>query len=44
MPARTTRRQARQRAVDAFMASLDRIIPAAEAVPPRGSTFLDWER
>src|SRR5207302_5862482 len=42
-PARTTRQQARQRAIDAFMASLDRIIPADESVPLRGSTFLDWE-
>ena len=44
MPARTTRQQARRRAIDAFLASLDRIIPADEAVPLRGSTFLDWER
>jgi hypothetical protein len=44
MPARTTRQQARQRAIAAFMASLDRIIPPDEAVPLRGGTFLDWER
>ena len=43
MPARTTREQARQRAIDAFMASLDRIIPADGSVPLRGSTFRDWE-
>ncbi len=43
MPARTTRQQARQRALAAFTASLDRIIPADESVPLKGSTFLDWE-
>lgn len=43
MPARTTRQRARQRAIDAFMASLDRIIPPDESAPLKGSTFLDWE-
>ena len=43
MPARTTRQDARKRAIDAFMMSLDRIIPADESVPLKGSTFLDWE-
>ena len=43
MPARTTREQARQRAIDAFAASLDRIIPPDPSVPLRGSTFADWE-
>jgi hypothetical protein len=43
MPARTTRQQARQRAIDTFMGALDRIIPADESVPLKGSTFLDWE-
>jgi len=43
MPARTTRREARERAVAAFMASLDRVIPADESVPLRGRTFRDWE-
>jgi len=43
MPARTTRQQARQRALNAFTASLDRIIPPDESVPLKGSTFLDWE-
>jgi hypothetical protein len=43
MPARTTRAQARERAIQAFMSSLDRIIPADEAKPLRGSSFLDWE-
>lgn len=44
MPARTTRRQARQRLIDSFMASLDRVIPPDEAVPLKGRTFLDWEK
>src|SRR5690349_20642819 len=43
MPARTTRQQARQRAIAAFMSSLDRIIPADECVPLKGSIFRDWE-
>ena len=43
MPARTTREQARQRAIAAFMTSLDRIIPADESVPLKGSLFVDWE-
>jgi hypothetical protein len=44
MPARTTRQQARQRVMDAFVASLDRIIPPDESVPLRGGTFRDWEQ
>ena len=44
MAARTTRQEARERAVKAFMDSLDRIIPPDESVPLRGQTFLDWER
>jgi hypothetical protein len=43
MPARTTRREARQRAIDVFMSSLDRIIPADESVPLKGRLFRDWE-
>jgi hypothetical protein len=43
MAARATREEARQRAVKAFMDSLDRMIPPDEAVPLRGRTFLDWE-
>ena len=43
MPARRTRGQARERAIAAFMASLDRVIPADESVPLRGRTFRDWE-
>lgn len=44
MPARTTRQEARQRLIDSFMTSLDRVIPPDEAVPLKGRTFLDWER
>jgi hypothetical protein len=43
MPARTTRQQARQRAIEVFIDSLDRIIPADESVPLKGSLFRDWE-
>jgi len=43
MPARTTRQQARQRAIEVFMSSLDRIIPADESVPLKGRLFRDWE-
>lgn len=43
MPARTTREQARQRVIAAFMTSLERIIPADESVPLKGSLFRDWE-
>ena len=43
MPARTTRQQARQRAIQVFMDSLDRIIPADESVPLKGRLFRDWE-
>ena len=43
MPARTTRAEARKRVIQAFMASLERIIPEDESKPLRGSRFLDWE-
>jgi len=43
MPARTTRQQARQRAIEVFMSSLERIIPGDESVPLKGSLFRDWE-
>jgi hypothetical protein len=43
MPALTTRQQARERAIKAFMAGLDRIIPADESVPLKGRTFVEWE-
>jgi hypothetical protein len=44
MPARTTRTEARRRAIATFMASLDRIIPEDESTPLKGSTFLEWEQ
>lgn len=44
MPARTTRQEARQKMIDTFMASLDKVIPPDEAVPLKGRTFLDWEK
>jgi hypothetical protein len=43
MPARRTRQEARERALECFKAELDRMIPADESVPLRGSTFADWE-
>jgi hypothetical protein len=43
MPARTTREEARQRVIAAFMTSLDRIIPADHSVPLKGRLFRDWE-
>jgi hypothetical protein len=44
MPARTTRQQARQKMIDTFMSSLDKVIPPDETVPLKGRTFLDWEK
>ncbi len=43
MSACTTRQDAPKRVMGAFIASLDRIIPADESGPLKGSTFLDWE-
>ena len=43
MPARTTRKEARERLLKTMMAALDRVIPADESVPLRGSTFSEWE-
>lgn len=43
MPATTTREQARERLLKLFADSLDRIIPADEAVALRGQTFRDFE-
>ena len=44
MPARSTRLQARERIIQTFMASLDRLIPPDQSVPLKGRTFADWER
>jgi len=43
MPARTTRKEARQRIMAAFMRSLDRTIPEDESLPLKGTTFSEWE-
>ena len=43
MPARTTRKDARERLIKTMMDAMDRIIPADESVPLRGSTFGEWE-
>ncbi len=43
MPARTTRKEARQRLVQTMMAALDRIIPEDESKPLTGTTFGSWE-
>jgi hypothetical protein len=44
MPARISRHEARQKVIDSFMASLDKVIPAEDSVPLKGRTFLDWEK
>jgi hypothetical protein len=44
MPARVTRQQARQKMIETFMASLDKVIPPDESIPLKGRTFLDWEK
>lgn len=43
MPARTTRKDARDRIVKTFLESLNRIIPEDESRPMKGSVFADWE-
>jgi len=43
MPARTTRKEARERLLKTMMAALDRMIPEDEQKPLKGSTFRDWE-
>lgn len=43
MPARTTREEARNRVIAAFMLSLDKMIPADASVPLKGATFGEWE-
>jgi len=43
MPARTTRKEARERLLKTMLAAIDRIIPADESKPLKGSTFGDWE-
>ncbi len=43
MPARSTRQEAPDRILKAFRAPLDRLIPAGEQVPLKGSLFVDFE-
>jgi hypothetical protein len=43
MAARTTRQAARARALKTFQAALDRMIPADESQPLKGSRFIDFE-
>ncbi len=42
MPARTTRKEARERLIQTMMAALDRIIPEDESKPLKGTTFGSW--
>ena len=44
MPARTSRKEARQRLESLFKRELDRLIPEDEAVPLKGKTFFEWEQ
>jgi hypothetical protein len=43
MPAITTRQQARERLLKTALSAIDRLVPADESVPLRGSTFADFE-
>ncbi len=43
MPARTTRKEARERLIKTMLAAVDRIVPEDESVPLKGSTFREWE-
>lgn len=43
MPARTTRKEARNRIRKIFEAELDRMIPADESIPLKGRKFREWE-
>lgn len=43
MPARRTRQEARSRILATFQAQLDRMIPEDEAIPLKGSMFIDFE-
>jgi len=43
MPARTTRKEARDRLLRTIQVAVDRIIPEDESKPLHGSTFADWE-
>lgn len=43
MPARITRKEARERLLGTILSAVDRIIPEDESKPLRGRTFADWE-
>ncbi len=43
MPARSTRKEARERLIQTMVAAVDRIIPPDESLPLKGSTFGEWE-
>ena len=43
MSALTTRQEARARAMAAFAAALDRMLPGDESTPLKGATFADFE-
>jgi hypothetical protein len=43
MPARTTRKDARDRLLKTMLEALDRIIPEDESKPLKGTTFGNWE-
>jgi len=43
MSALTTRQEARSRAMGAFAAALDRMLPGDESTPLKGATFADFE-
>ena len=43
MPARTTRKEARQRLLKTILEAVDRIIPEDESKPLKGQTFGEWE-
>ena len=44
MPAITTRLEARERLLKTALSAIDRLVPADESVPLRGSTFVDFEK
>jgi hypothetical protein len=43
MPARTTRKEARERLLKTMLEAIDRIIPEDESKPLKGTTFGSWE-
>jgi hypothetical protein len=43
MPARTTRKEARERLLKTMLEAIDRIIPEDETKPLKGQTFGEWE-